>query len=667
MRNNIRFLLVLLISLLSTSYSFSQSYSPKSLPTPHLDSIGFIIDPDDKIDDEWKWSMIDSRKTYFFPRYVEIICVRVDDIENPSEPDAFINKIDKLWGLEEKTNGRYVLQLIVMDQKYVGYNFGSKTEDLYDEDFITELREDITDVHLIENATGTGSFVSMQRLGDHIFEKVSYDYSISAYQNNNGIHDFYPEEVELSSELRTMEKSPYVEGSGYNYEFNLTPRPVNPEDVVYSEKVYFTGLSQSEIDDNYNAINTSGEITDIKAVTNQREIDDGRITDPHKLLSQFAIDTMNAIIWEIEDSLDYQIAIVCLNSIGDNNPHDWGVELFNHWGIGDEVTDNGLLMLLVNDVHRIEFITGRGTEIYLTDGMSYDIQQEEMIPYFKQNDYVTGMIRGLQAVQDVFYGTPPLYATESTDFSDESADYNEDYYNNYEATPFYESELFLIYAYFAGISTGLYLLLLLISFMTKDLYRRYRTLKLFSLLIFPILFPIPFIILYFINRGLLEKWRNTERFSEKNGQLMVLLNETDDDKHLSKGQITEEVIKSIDYDVWVTQDGTDVLILAYRKWFSKYNKCPKCRHKTYWKVYNKTISAATYTSSGTGEKKYKCESCGHVKITRYTIPQRTKSTSSGGGYSSGGGGYSGGGGSSYSGGSSYGGGSSGGGGAGSSW
>ena len=101
----------------------------------------------------------------------------------------------------------------------------------------------------------------------------------------------------------------------------------------------------------------------------------------------------------------------------------------------------------------------------------------------------------------------------------------------------------------------------------------------------------------------------------------------------------------------------------------KYRKCPKCKRITYTKDYDRVITSATYSSSGTGERKYSCKNCNHVKITRYTIPRKTKSSSGGGGYS--GGGYSGG--SSYSssssssGGSSWGGGSSGGGGGGSSW
>lgn len=64
---------------------------------------------------------------------------------------------------------------------------------------------------------------------------------------------------------------------------------------------------------------------------------------------------------------------------------------------------------------------------------------------------------------------------------------------------------------------------------------------------------------------------------------MYNLSEVEDDSYLEKGQVSEENIKSIDYDVWVSGEDGDILIQAYKRWFSKYNSCPKCKYKTYFK------------------------------------------------------------------------------------
>ena len=449
---------------------------------------------------------------------------------------------------------------------------------------------------------------------------------------------------------------------------------IDDEEIISPFESYFEPLSSSEAQAQYDAINTNGLIEDVNSVTNTRELNGGLVTDPHYLLTTAGKDTLNRILKMVETETGFQMAVVCVNSIGDKDPTTWAHDLFNLWGIGNADADNGFLCVVINDIHRVEFANGYGTEVVLTDAQGEDIRQNEMIPHFRNNDYTTGVVRGMQVVADVFYGIPPDYYSYSTD--DNSTDYEYDYEtpsSSSPSTPFWEWKITRLYFVFAILLSLAFALVLMLSFFMRDLHKRYNTVKFFSLLIFPILFPVPFLLFHLILKKLMTKWRNTERFSGASGEFMVKLNEVEDDKHLKKGQVTEEIIKSIDYDVWVTQDRSEVLVLAYKRWFSKYRKCPSCKHKTYYKEYDRVISAASYTSSGTGQRKYSCKNCSHTKITTYTIPKKQASSggSSSGGYSSGGysSGSSGGSSSSSSssGGSSFGGGSSGGGGGGSSW
>lgn len=430
---------------------------------------------------------------------------------------------------------------------------------------------------------------------------------------------------------------------------------------------YFTPLSQEEVQANFKAINTSGNLSDYKQVINTRELNGGRVTDPHFMMSAAGEDTLNAIIKMVEAETGFQMAVVCVNSIGDKDPTTWSHDLFNHWGIGEKGKDNGFLCVVIHDIRRVEFANGYGTEQVLTDLQGENIRQNEMIPYFKKDDYTTGIIRGMQAVADVFYGFPPDYFDYATD-DNTNYDYGYDSYDDdYSSNSSFLSNPFIrIYALLAGILTLAFLICLAISFSIKDLHKRYHFLKFFSLIIFPIIFPIPFLAIYFIAKGLMNKWRNTERFSQTTGEFMIKLSEADDDKHLERGQTKEEIIASIDYDVWITQDESEVLVLAYKRWFSKFRKCPKCKYVTFYKEYDRVVVSATYSSSGSGERKYSCKNCSHAIITRYTIPKKVKSSSGGGGYS-GGSSFSSGSSSGGGGGSSYGGGSSGGGGGGSSW
>lgn len=410
-------------------------------------------------------------------------------------------------------------------------------------------------------------------------------------------------------------------------------------DSLSNEKVTMMELAQQE-----GAKDVKNAYLNVQDVPNQKLINNSYVSDPNGKIESASINSINRICKEIEDSVGAQIAVVVLNSIGSGNPHDFGVELFNYWGIGRQGYDDGLLIFLVMDQRRVEFITGYGMERVIPDALAYEIQQNEMVPHFKNGDYDTGLINGVRASADVILGGPaPEYSGE---------EYTPDPRKNkgLEMLKWYGKYIVLPFSL-------LYVLFLLIALLIKNRYKRYRWMQLFTLLIFPIAIPVPFVLIYFLNKRMMERWRNTIRISFKTGLPMVVLSEQGDDKFLSKGQQVEERIKSVDYDVWRGENDEDLLILRYTKWFSKYSKCPKCRYKTYYLVYNRTITPATYSSSGTGEKKHSCKNCGHSRVRTYTIPklQKSSSSSSSGGYSS------------SSSGGSWGGGSSGGGGAGSSW
>ena len=154
----------------------------------------------------------------------------------------------------------------------------------------------------------------------------------------------------------------------------------------------------------------------------------------------------------------------------------------------------------------------------------------------------------------------------------------------------------------------------------------------------------------------MKKLREQPRFSKLNGKPMHKLKEEEEDDFLEKGQITEEEIGSVDYDVWVTDTADDILILRYAKRFSKYSNCKKCNYKTYCLTHSTVVVPATYHSSGQKRQDYECKNCGYTHSVYKTIPRKQRSSSGGGGGFSGGGG-----------GGSWGGGSSGGGGAGVSW
>ena len=385
----------------------------------------------------------------------------------------------------------------------------------------------------------------------------------------------------------------------------------------------------------------------------------GYVSNPDRILSADDAGTIDNICREIEEQDSFQVAFVILESIGDEVPKDFAGQLFNKWGLGHRGKDDGLLVLFVLDQRRIEFETGYGTETVLTDYRCVELQQEYMVPAFREGDYSAGLLAGAQALQRELVGKVVdrnvVYQMEEQERKLKIA----------QETARKNRNRNLIVSLVAWHAVGLiiFLIALIVARFRNDPYRKYKAINYFGLWIWAVFFPVTHIVVVIFVRRLRQRYRDMIRFSGKTGEIMRKLSEEDEDKYLSRGQVTEELVKSIDYDVWVTDKSDDVLVLPYKPIFSKYSKCPKCRYKTYYKVYDRQVLAPSYSSSGRGERKHECANCKHVDLKSYHIPRlrRSNRTSSSGGWVGSGssaGGYSGG---------SWGGGSSGGGGGGSSW
>jgi len=122
------------------------------------------------------------------------------------------------------------------------------------------------------------------------------------------------------------------------------------------------------------------------------------VSDPGHILSDSARNTIDATLASLEQQTGIETAVVMLPSIGDADPFDFSHRLFRHWGLGKKDSDNGLIILFVEDQRHVRFTTGYGLEGVLPDAACKRIQTMYMIPAFKKGDWDTGMVLGTQAV-----------------------------------------------------------------------------------------------------------------------------------------------------------------------------------------------------------------------------------------------------------------------------
>jgi len=84
-----------------------------------------------------------------------------------------------------------------------------------------------------------------------------------------------------------------------------------------------------------------------------------------------------------------------------DNIDDYSLELFNKWGIGKKDKDNGVLITVSQKNKIVRITTGIGVGNVLTDSLATSINDEIMIPFFKEGDYYGGVNAGLEAVIEI--------------------------------------------------------------------------------------------------------------------------------------------------------------------------------------------------------------------------------------------------------------------------
>ena len=82
-----------------------------------------------------------------------------------------------------------------------------------------------------------------------------------------------------------------------------------------------------------------------------------------------------------------QVVVVTVESLDGESIEDYAIGLGREWGIGDEETDSGVLLLLSSGDREVRIEVGYGLEGRLTDGKTGRILDNYAMPYLRNNDF----------------------------------------------------------------------------------------------------------------------------------------------------------------------------------------------------------------------------------------------------------------------------------------
>jgi uncharacterized protein len=122
------------------------------------------------------------------------------------------------------------------------------------------------------------------------------------------------------------------------------------------------------------------------------------VLDQADLLDTASENQIIALSSELAAQTGAQIVVVTVNSLGGRPLEEFSLALFRSWGIGDAQKDNGVLLLVAYDDRKLRIEVGYGLEGRINDAKAGRIRDNDILPYFKQGDYLTGIRNGYFAL-----------------------------------------------------------------------------------------------------------------------------------------------------------------------------------------------------------------------------------------------------------------------------
>ena len=138
----------------------------------------------------------------------------------------------------------------------------------------------------------------------------------------------------------------------------------------------------------------------------------GRVVDQAEILSAPARERIGNMLQAHERATGNQIAVLTINGIGAESIEDFAVRVFESWKLGGREENNGVLILVAPQEHRMRIEVGYGLEGTLTDVAADRIIRNLMTPRFREGNYDVGVEAGATAVIQILEGRQPAADAE---------------------------------------------------------------------------------------------------------------------------------------------------------------------------------------------------------------------------------------------------------------
>jgi uncharacterized protein len=148
--------------------------------------------------------------------------------------------------------------------------------------------------------------------------------------------------------------------------------------------------------------------------------------DYAKVVSPATAAQLNQTLENFERESSDQIVVAVYPKLqSDADVSDYTVRVFRSWGVGQKTKNNGAVLFVFIQDHKLFLQTGYGLEGVLPDALCKRIIDEQIVPRFKANDFDGGLVAGVQtilaAAKGEYKGTGTTVADRKNERRDKAA------------------------------------------------------------------------------------------------------------------------------------------------------------------------------------------------------------------------------------------------------
>jgi uncharacterized protein len=130
----------------------------------------------------------------------------------------------------------------------------------------------------------------------------------------------------------------------------------------------------------------------------------GRVVDQAGILNADIRSDLADKSKDLEEKSGIQLVVATVTSLQGSDIETYANELFRTWKLGQAQKNNGVLLLVAPNEHKVRIEVGYGLEGTLTDAVASVIISSAVVPRFKSGDFPGGIERGVGGILDVLGG-----------------------------------------------------------------------------------------------------------------------------------------------------------------------------------------------------------------------------------------------------------------------